>query len=48
MLPSPIEAGRAEEWARMVETNINGVLRIIRAFTGDLLAAGRRAGRLTW
>ncbi|MFE3989278.1 SDR family oxidoreductase [Nocardia tengchongensis] len=39
MLPNPILAGREDEWARMVDTNITGVLRVIRAFAGDLAAA---------
>jgi len=46
MLPNPIADGREDEWARMVDTNITGVLRIIRAFTGDLVdaaAEGRTA-----
>lgn len=40
MLPNPIDAGRADEWARMVDTNLTGALRIIDAFRDDLLAAG--------
>lgn len=39
MLPNPILAGRDDEWARMVDTNITGVLRVIRAFAADLVAA---------
>ncbi|MFF2550738.1 SDR family oxidoreductase [Nocardia sp. NPDC058058] len=39
MLPNPILAGRDDEWARMVDTNISGVLRVIRAFAPDLVAA---------
>ncbi|WP_326661477.1 SDR family oxidoreductase [Streptomyces sp. NBC_00385] len=39
MLPNPVEAGRADEWQRMLDTNVTGVLRIIRAFTADLVAA---------
>ncbi|MRH91349.1 SDR family NAD(P)-dependent oxidoreductase [Nocardia sp. SYP-A9097] len=44
MLPNPIAAGREDEWARMIDTNITGALRIIRAFVPDLLAAAA-AGR---
>lgn len=44
MLPNPIDAGREDEWARMIDTNITGVLRIMRAFVPDLLAAAE-AGR---
>jgi NADP-dependent 3-hydroxy acid dehydrogenase YdfG len=46
MLPNPITDGRADEWARMIDTNVTGVLRVIRAFTGDLVdaaAEGRTA-----
>ncbi|MFE6131336.1 SDR family oxidoreductase [Streptomyces sp. NPDC056437] len=39
MLPNPVDDGRADEWQRMIDTNVTGVLRLIRAFTGDLLAA---------
>jgi NADP-dependent 3-hydroxy acid dehydrogenase YdfG len=39
MLPRPIEQGRDDEWARMIDTNVGGVLRVIRAFSRDLLAA---------
>ncbi|MQY04213.1 SDR family oxidoreductase [Actinomadura macrotermitis] len=44
MLPNPIDDGRIDEWQRMLDTNVTGTLRIIRAFTGDLLAAAE-AGR---
>ena len=39
MLPNPVEEGRIDEWQRMLDTNVTGALRIIRAFTGDLVAA---------
>ncbi|HUR05821.1 MAG TPA: SDR family oxidoreductase [Nonomuraea sp.] len=39
MLPNPIDVDRSDEWAQMIDTNISGVLRIIRVFRGDLLAA---------
>ncbi|MCX4823612.1 SDR family oxidoreductase [Streptomyces sp. NBC_01142] len=39
MLPNPAEAGRIDEWQRMLDTNVTGVLRVIRAFTADLTAA---------
>ncbi|MCX4448771.1 SDR family oxidoreductase [Streptomyces sp. NPDC087866] len=39
MLPNPLEAGRADEWQRMLDTNVAGALRVIRAFTADLVAA---------
>ncbi|NUS08110.1 MAG: SDR family oxidoreductase [Nonomuraea sp.] len=44
MLPNPIEDGRLDEWTRMLDTNVSGVLRVTRAFTADLLAAAD-AGR---
>ncbi|MFJ7078333.1 SDR family oxidoreductase [Streptomyces sp. NPDC098781] len=39
MLGNPVEAGRIDEWQRMIDTNVTGVLRVVRAFTGDLVAA---------
>ncbi|MFE9816746.1 SDR family oxidoreductase [Streptomyces sp. NBC_00236] len=39
MLPNPVDAGRADEWQRMLDTNVTGVLRVIRAFTAGLVAA---------
>jgi NADP-dependent 3-hydroxy acid dehydrogenase YdfG len=39
MLPHPIDARRADEWQRMLDTNVTGVLRIIGAFTADLVGA---------
>ncbi|MEU4487799.1 SDR family oxidoreductase [Streptomyces purpurascens] len=39
MLPHPVDARRADEWQRMLDTNVAGVLRIIGAFTGDLVDA---------
>jgi NADP-dependent 3-hydroxy acid dehydrogenase YdfG len=44
MLPNPIDAGRADEWARMIDTNLTGALRVIDAFRADLLAAGADTG----
>lgn len=44
MLPNPIGDGRVDEWTRMLETNVTGVLRVTRVFTADLLAAAD-AGR---
>ncbi|MFD0258795.1 SDR family oxidoreductase [Kitasatospora indigofera] len=46
MLPNPITAGRLDEWSRMIDTNLTGALRVIRAFTADLTGAavaGRKA-----
>ncbi|MGV9268415.1 SDR family oxidoreductase [Kitasatospora sp. NPDC003701] len=40
MLPNPLADGRLDEWTRMIDTNLTGVLRIVRAFTADLTAAG--------
>ncbi|MEV6053210.1 SDR family oxidoreductase [Streptomyces sp. NPDC052107] len=39
MLPNPIDEGRLDEWQRMLDTNVTGVLRIIRAFSADLVGA---------
>ncbi|MGA5824340.1 SDR family oxidoreductase [Kitasatospora sp. NPDC094028] len=39
MLPNPLADGRIDEWTRMVDTNLTGALRIVRAFTADLVAA---------
>ncbi|MFE3168990.1 SDR family oxidoreductase [Streptomyces sp. NPDC059224] len=39
MLPHPVDDGRLDEWQRMIDTNVTGVLRVLRAFTGDLVAA---------
>ncbi|MFF1630795.1 SDR family oxidoreductase [Streptomyces sp. NPDC058272] len=44
MLPNPISDGRADEWRRMLDTNVAGALRVIRAWTPDLIAAAQ-AGR---
>jgi NADP-dependent 3-hydroxy acid dehydrogenase YdfG len=46
MLPNPVDAGRDDEWLTMLDTNLGGVLHVIRAFTADLLdaaAQGRTA-----
>ncbi|KIF06389.1 short-chain dehydrogenase [Streptomyces sp. RSD-27] len=39
MLPNPLAEGRLDEWTRMIDTNLTGALRVIRAFTPDLTAA---------
>ncbi|MBG0568593.1 SDR family oxidoreductase [Actinoplanes aureus] len=39
MLPNPIGDGREDEWTRMIDTNLTGALRIIRAFLPGLRAA---------
>ncbi|MEU4422060.1 SDR family oxidoreductase [Actinoplanes sp. NPDC024001] len=39
MLPNPIGDGREDEWARMIDTNLTGALRVIRAFLPGLRAA---------
>ncbi|MFJ6139203.1 SDR family oxidoreductase [Kitasatospora sp. NPDC092286] len=39
MLPNPLTDGRIDEWTRMIDTNLTGALRIVRAFTADLVAA---------
>jgi NADP-dependent 3-hydroxy acid dehydrogenase YdfG len=45
MLPNPVDAGRTDEWARMIDTNLTGALRVIDAFRADLLAAAADTGR---
>ncbi|WP_274911373.1 SDR family oxidoreductase [Streptomyces sp. WZ-12] len=42
MLGAPFEAGRTDEWDRMIDINLRGLLHTARAFTDDLLAAAAR------
>ncbi|MFC8348012.1 SDR family oxidoreductase [Streptomyces sp. NPDC057280] len=44
MLPNPIEDARVDEWQRMIDTNVTGVLRVIGAFAKDLTDAAARGG----
>jgi NADP-dependent 3-hydroxy acid dehydrogenase YdfG len=44
MLPHPVADGRADEWQRMLDTNVTGVLRVIRAFTADLTDTAAEGG----
>lgn len=44
MLPNPAGDGRADEWDRMLATNVGGVLTVLREFQPDLVAAAE-AGR---
>ena len=39
MLAAPFENADTEEWDRMLDTNLRGLLHTGRAFTDDLLAA---------
>lgn len=39
MFSSPIQEGRTEEWARTIDTNVTGVLRLAGAFVPGLIAA---------
>ncbi|MFJ3790614.1 SDR family oxidoreductase [Kitasatospora sp. NPDC090091] len=39
MLPNPVADGRIDEWTRMIDTNLTGALRIVRAFAADLTEA---------
>lgn len=44
MLAAPIDEGRLEDWTRMIDTNLTGALRLVRAFTPDLIGAGAAGG----
>ncbi|MEV0681110.1 SDR family oxidoreductase [Actinosynnema sp. NPDC050436] len=39
MLANPFTDARTDEWTRMIDTNIGGVLNVTRAFTPDLVEA---------
>jgi len=39
MLPNPVEDARVDEWQRMIDTNVTGVLRVIGALAKDLTEA---------
>ncbi len=41
MLANPFTEGRTDEWRQMIDTNLTGLLNVVRSFTGDLVAAGR-------
>jgi NADP-dependent 3-hydroxy acid dehydrogenase YdfG len=40
MIPAPFTDGRADQWQQMIDTNVVGLLRVIRAFSADLTAEG--------
>ncbi|WP_158849391.1 SDR family oxidoreductase [Saccharothrix deserti] len=40
MLANPITEGRDDEWHRMIDTNVKGLLNVTKAFTEDLVEAG--------
>jgi NADP-dependent 3-hydroxy acid dehydrogenase YdfG len=40
MIPQPITDGPIEDWQKMIDTNVVGLLRVLRAFTSDLTADG--------
>ena len=44
MLGAPFERAEADEWDRMIDVNLRGLLHTSRAFTDDLLAAASRGG----
>ncbi|MEU4807330.1 SDR family oxidoreductase [Actinosynnema sp. NPDC023587] len=41
MLANPITDRRADEWTRMIDTNLGGVLAVTGAFTEDLIEAAK-------
>ena len=41
MLPAPLVELRAQDWRRMLDLNVVGLLETVRAFLPDLTAAGR-------
>ncbi|ONI85953.1 short-chain dehydrogenase [Actinosynnema sp. ALI-1.44] len=40
MIPDPIGTAPFDDWQKMIDTNLTGVLRVLRAFTPDLTADG--------
>ncbi|CRK62055.1 Short-chain dehydrogenase/reductase SDR [Alloactinosynnema sp. L-07] len=40
MLANPVTEGRDDEWHRMIDTNLKGLLNVTKAFTKDLVEAG--------
>ncbi|KOU69262.1 short-chain dehydrogenase [Streptomyces sp. MMG1533] len=44
MLGAPFEQAARDEWDRMIDINLRGLLNTSRAFTDDLLAAAARGG----
>ncbi|KOX17280.1 short-chain dehydrogenase [Saccharothrix sp. NRRL B-16348] len=40
MLANPLTEGRDDEWHRMIDTNVKGLLNVTKAFTADLVEAG--------
>jgi NADP-dependent 3-hydroxy acid dehydrogenase YdfG len=44
MLPNPITDVRADEWARMIDINLTGAVRVIGEFAPDLIAAAAEGG----
>lgn len=47
MLGAPFERAETDEWDRMIDVNLRGLLHTSRAFTDDLLAAASRGARRT-
>ncbi|KUM68333.1 SDR family oxidoreductase [Streptomyces griseorubiginosus] len=45
MLGAPFERAATDEWDRMIDINLRGLLHTARAFTEDLLSAAARGGR---
>lgn len=44
MLAAPIQQARSDDWARMIDTNLTGVLRLVGAFSPGLIEAAAAGG----
>lgn len=45
MLPGPIGEGKFDEWQQMIDLNVSGALRVIRAFLPQLQQAAKEGAR---
>lgn len=44
MLPAPVQEAAVDQWAHQIDLNIGGVMNVIAAFTGQLIAAAADKG----